>query len=184
MKTLRAAAALLALGGIAIAPPSLAQSSGSISGSRSGSFMAPAAPALSRGFERGDFPLPIVPGWSDGRGWRDSGRPDRPRRPGRPRRRDSFGFGGYGIGFGGYGIGFGGDLNRDRGYFATGGEAPAVANGRVHYDYDRGYPYDYYRSGPSGHGGYETASSEPYCETLWTRSRRSGQQVPVRVCRN
>ncbi len=180
MKTLRAAAALVALGGLAIAPPALAQSSGSIfSGGRSGSFMAPAAPAPthSRGFERGDFPLPVVPGFSDGREWRDDGRPGRPRKPDRPRRRDSFGY--YG-----YGIGFGGDLDPDRGYFATGGEPLAAANGRVDYDYDRGYPYDYYRGGRARHGGYETASREPNCETEWTRDRRSGQKVPVRVCRN
>ena len=176
MKTLRAAAALVALGGIAIAPPAHSQSSGSISGGQSGSVLAPAAPALSlsRGFERGDFPLPAVPGFSDGREWRDGDRPGRPHRPDRPGRRGPLG----------YGIGFGGDLDPDRGYFKTRGEAPAVANGRVDYDYDRGYPYDYYRGGSERNGGYETASREPYCETEWTRNRRSGQQVPVRVCRN
>ena len=181
MKTFRAAAAFLALGGTTIAPPALAQSSGSLSDGRSGFVLAPAAPApaLSRGFERGNFPLPIVPGFLDGREWRDDRRPDRPPRPhppDRPRRRDAFGFGGYGIGFGGY-------LDPDRGYFATGGEASTAANGRVDYDYDRGYPYDHYR-GPARHGAYETASREPYCETEWTRDRRSGQQVSVRVCRN
>lgn len=176
MKTLRAAAALVVLSGIAITPPAFAQFSGSVSG-RSGSFTAPAAPALSRSFEPGNFPLPIVPGFSDGREWRDDGRFVRPGRRDRPRRRDWFGFGGYGIGFGG-------DLNPDRGYFATGGEEPAVANGRVRYDYDRGYPYDYYSGERAGHGDYETASREPFCETEWTRDRRSGQQVPVRVCRN
>ena len=181
MKTLRAAA-LVALGAIAIAPSALAQSRGSVPGGQSASGIAPPgpAPAFSRGFERGNFPLPIVPGFLDGREWRDGSRPDRPRRPDRPdgpRRRDAFGFGGYGIGFGV-------ELDPDLGYFATGGEAPAVANGRVAYDYDRGYPYDYYRGGPAGHGGYETASREPYCETEWTKDRRSGQQVPVRVCRN
>ena len=179
MKTLRAAAALLALGAVAIAPPALAQFSGSVSGAKSGFVIAPAAPggSASRGFERGNFPLPIVPGFSDGREWRDGDRPDRPGGRNRPRRRDAFGFGGYGVGFGG-------DLDPDRGYFANGGEAPAVANGRVRYDYDRGYPYDYYRGERAGHGGYETASREPYCEMEWTRDRRSGQQVPVRVCRN
>lgn len=177
MKMFRAAAALAALGGIAIASPALAQFGGSVSGGRSGSFMAPATPGFSSGFERGHFRLPVVPGFSDGREWRDGGRPGRPHRPDRPRRRDWFGFGGYGIGFGG-------DLDPDRGYFATGGEEPAVANGRVRYDYDRGYPYDYYRDERAEHGGYETAWREPTCETEWTRDRRSGQQVPVRVCRN
>jgi hypothetical protein len=175
MKTFRAAAAFIALGGIAT--PALAQSSGSILGGQAASTIAPARPAPSRGFERGDFPLPIVPGFSDGREWRDDGRPGRPRRPGRQRRRDSFGFGGYGIGFGV-------DLDPDRGYFATGGEAPTVANGRVIYDYDRGYPYGYHRGRPAEHDGRETASREPGCETEWVPDRRSGQQVPVRVCRN
>lgn len=175
MKTLRAAAALVALCGIAIAPPALAQSGGSVSGP--GSFMAPAAPAPanSRGFERGNFPLPIVPGFEDGREWRDGSRPGLPDKPNTPWWRDPFGFG--------YGIGYGRDLDRDRGYFARGGEASA-ANGRVRYDYDRGYPYDHYREGPERNDGYESASREPFCEMEWTRDRRSGQQVPVRVCRN
>ena len=177
MKTFRAAALLLALAASATSLPASAQFSARVSGGQSAVTIAPAAPAASRGFERGDFPLPIVPGFSDGREWRDGGRPGRPSRPHRPRPR---GF----VGFGGYGIGYGGDLDRDRGYFATAGEAPAVANGRARYDYDRGYPYDYYRGGPERSGGDETALRDSYCETQWTRDRRSGEQVPVRVCRN
>jgi hypothetical protein len=176
MKTFRAAA-LLALVAIAAAPPAFAQFRGGVSGGQSASTITPAAPAPSRGFERGDFPLPIVPGFSDGREWRDGGRHGRPSRPDRPRRRDI-------AGFGGYGIGYGSDFNRDGGYFATQGETPAVANGRARYDYDRGYPYDYYRGGPERSGGDETALRDSYCETQWTRDRRSGEQVPVRVCRN
>ena len=177
MKTLRAATAVLALGGIAMAPPALAQSRVGNFGGQSASAIAPAAPAPSRGFERGDFPLPIVPGLSDGREWRNDGRPGRPHKPDRQRRRHWFGYGGYGIGFGG-------DFDPDRGYFASGAEAPAVANGHARYDYDRGYPYDHYRGSPERNGSYETGSRETICETEWTRDRRSGQQVPVRVCRN
>ena len=59
-----------------------------------------------------------------------------------------------------------------------------MVNGRARYDYDRGYPYDFYRERSEQNGGYEAASREPYCETERTRDRRSGQQVPVRVCRN
>ena len=177
MMTLRAAAALVALGAIATAHPALAQSGASISGGQSASTIGPARPAPSRGFERGDFPLPIVPGYSDGREWRNEGRLGRPPRRDRQRRRDFFDYGGYGTGF----IG---DLDPDRGYFATGGQAPEVANGRVRYDYDRDYPYDHYRKGTERNGSYDTASREPNCETEWTLDRRSRQQVPVRVCRN
>lgn len=182
MKTLRSTLTLVMLGGMAVAAPALAQSAGSSGGGQSASVLAPAAPrpAPSRGFEPGNFPLPIVPGFSDGREWRDGAGPTRPGRPGkpdRPRRRDFYGYG--------YGIGFGGTIDgADRGYFATGGEPPAVRNRHVDYDYDRGYPYDHYSGRPEREVAYGRASREAYCETEWTRDRRSGQQVPVRVCRN
>jgi hypothetical protein len=90
------------------------------------------------------------------------GRVGEPIRPGgvwlgRHRERGSrYGRGaGYGSGYGydyGYGAlgGWGGGLYedpeafRDAGFFAGSGDAHVVG-GRVHYDYDRGYPYDWYR---------------------------------------
>jgi hypothetical protein len=75
----------------------------------------------------------------------------------------------------------------DFGYFRQDGLEPAVRNGKVLYDYDRGYPYDHYSGGPRIHTSeapheYEARSRE--CVTEWTHDRRTRQQVPVRVCRN
>ena len=168
MIMLRAAASLLAL--TFAATPAFAESASSVR---------PAAPgrAIPRSFEPGNFPIPIVPGFSDGREWRGKDRHGRPGRPDRPRRRDRNEYHyGYGAESGNY-------LDPDRGYFAEGGEARATADG-VRYDYDRGYPYDHYRGSPGRQAGYEAASREPYCDMKWTRDRRSGQQVSVRVCRN
>jgi hypothetical protein len=125
-----------------------------------------------------------------GRPWKSD---DRPRHPcgkrGRCRDRN---FLGYGFGYG-YGYGYDEDFGyRDmmaearNGYFNHGGESRGVRNGRVRYDYDRGYPYEYYRDHRDG-GDYDRApeytARARYCETELTRDRR-GQQVSVRVCRN
>ena len=53
-----------------------------------------------------------------------------------------------------YGYGYAGDgdgyvdtipMSRDEGYFNTGGEVYAREGARPEYDYDRGYPYEWYR---------------------------------------
>jgi hypothetical protein len=108
-------------------------------------------------------------------GGRDFRAPGRPDRPDRPRRRDSYGYG-IGIGYGGY-------IDPDRGYFATGGEALPRGSSGVHYDYDRGYPYAYYRPRREESAAYEAAPRAAYCETKWTRGLGS-ERVPVRICRN
>jgi hypothetical protein len=174
MKTLRT----LSLFGMMIcAAPAFAQSSGSFarpSGGSAGAAMGTATVGSFRsgfGGERLDR--------SDGT-WRD-------RRPGRRGADDRQrwarrGWYGYGIG-----ISSGSTLDPQGGYFAEGAEAPAVVNGRPEYAYDRGYPYDHFGSarsttGARAYDGYGLA--ERSCETEWTRDRRTGRQVSVRVCRN
>ena len=60
------------------------------------------------------------------------------------------------------------------------------------FDYDRGYPYDYY---PADAGeeydepAYAAAEAEPVtrplrCETIIARDARGRKTVPVRICRN
>ena len=147
------------------------------------------------GFERGNFPVPGLPSWSDSFGHRNHfrfgfhrpGRIDRPDRPNRPHRRhrrhrDDVYDHGYGYAYG-YGIGIGGVIDPDRGYFATGGEAIQVGSGHVDYDYDRGYPYDHYRPGEQ-ETAYDMPGRPSYCETRWTRDGQSKDRVPVRICRN
>ena len=111
--------------------------------------------------------------------------PSRDHRRERPGRRDGRRRQGYGYP---YFVGYGGGINAlippDLGYFATGGEARRSSDGHVDYDYDRGYPYDYYSSPVEREMAYEAAPRERYCETIWARGGRSGERVPVTVCRN
>jgi hypothetical protein len=68
------------------------------------------------------------------------------------------------------------------GYFGQG----ARHDGRGGYDYDRGYPYDYY-SGDRRDEGYEDGGydepREVRCDTEWTRDHDRREEVPVTVCR-
>jgi hypothetical protein len=91
---------------------------------------------------------------------------------------------GYGRGLGLIGGGWGGGVYedpesfRDAGFFA--GSADAYSeSGRVHYDYDRGYPYDWYRE-PSAR------TAKPMAGASVGRERRvscSFEAAGVRVCR-
>jgi hypothetical protein len=67
------------------------------------------------------------------------------------------------------------------GYFGQG----AVHNGRGGYDYDRGYPYDYYRGSPVGQAEQSEAYQprEVECRTQWVPDEGTGEKVPVSVCR-
>jgi hypothetical protein len=177
MKTLRIVTAALFLGGPMCAAPSLAQSLGSFASAPGTTAGGPAASAalgpFSRVIGRGD--RIGGPGWSDGGSWRE-------RRPGRRghHRWPRHGWYGYGIG-----IGSNTATAGNGGYFAEGAEAPTVENGQARYAYDRGYPYDHFAARDervTDARGYGRGA--PSCETEWTRDRRTGQQVSVRVCRN
>jgi hypothetical protein len=174
MKLLGTVSAALFIGAMLAAAPALAQHSGGFGGS--------VAAAAAPGTVSGSFQVGAGRGGRGGRGWSDGEwrdpRPDRRDPRDRWARR----------GWYGYGIASGGAIDRDGGYFAEGAEAPAVSNGQVDYAYDRGYPYDHFGSKTGrmadaahsrGHG-----SGERFCETEWTRDRRTRQQVSVRVCRN
>jgi hypothetical protein len=67
-------------------------------------------------------------------------------------------------------------LSRQKGYFDHG-----ATDGR-RFDYDRGYPYDWFN-----YGAEAEAEPEPprrmRCETEWVRGRGEREDVPVQVCR-
>ena len=96
--------------------------------------------------------------------------------------------------FFGYGYGYGGGIGHDRmiaggefGYYAQDADRPEVANGQAHYDYDRGYPYEYYRETLRmnlSEARRDYTARSRHCQTERTRDRRSGREVEVRVCRN
>jgi hypothetical protein len=71
------------------------------------------------------------------------------------------------------------------GFFGNGGEVAQV-NGRAIYDYDRSYPYEYYR-GPrreqAAADGASAGRATAGCETQWVPDGRGGGDVPVRICR-
>ena len=72
------------------------------------------------------------------------------------------------------------------GFFGSGGEATLV-DGRAVYDYDRSYPYEYYR-GPrreqaAADGASAARAAASGCETKWVPDGRGGGDVPVRICR-
>lgn len=71
------------------------------------------------------------------------------------------------------------------GFFGNGGEATLV-NGRAVYDYDRSYPYQFYRAPRREQAAADrarAARSAPGCETEWVPDGQGGGDVPVRVCR-
>ena len=148
-------------------------------------FLAPATPVGGRlGPAFGPAGLPGLagrggntnPAWSMGDGVRlGSGhRPARGHGPGPSR-----GYGGYGF-YGGYGGGLIEDPEsyRDQGFFAGSADARAE-NGRAAYDYDRAYPYDWYREG-SARTSLVRAEPRPTAAPDYRcRIERAG----VRVCR-
>jgi len=193
MRTLGAAAALILLTAGFAASPAGAQSSGSVfSGhTRIGSSMVAmnqSAPKAGRN--------PRCPG----RGWGWNG--DRPHDGNRWRKRcmrrgwcrgerhdhDSgyaYGWGG-GYGYGYSGIGDDSLLANAYGYFAQDGTGAKVDGGEVHYDYDRGYPYDYYfaERRPFEMSSPPLEYRRRECTMQPARDRRTGGNVEVRICRN
>lgn len=94
--------------------------------------------------------------------------------------RDRFFFGG--LGYGG-GLVEDPETLRDQGFFAGPAEVQ-VANGGAYYDYDRAYPYDWYRDpeAAAGEGAPRLAGPPPMrCDVTWVSGR--GAAAPVRVCR-
>lgn len=94
---------------------------------------------------------------------------------------------GRGRGFGLFAYGYGGltedpESLRDQGFFADTGNSWRE-NGRAVYDYDRGYPYDWYRD-PGAAADAAPRSGPPMvrCEVSWVAGAR-GEPSPVRVCR-
>ena len=67
-------------------------------------------------------------------------------------------------------------LSRHNGYFDHG-----ATDGR-HFDYDRGYPYDWFNYGAEAEAEPE-APRTLRCETEWVRGRGEREDVPVQVCR-
>ncbi|MDB5699490.1 MAG: hypothetical protein JWN69_2294, partial [Alphaproteobacteria bacterium] len=128
---------------------------------------------------------------------RGHGDPDRPRRHGGGGHRGSWGnsgYGGYGavIGYGDF-TGYGDDFSSyattvpapdQFGFFGNGGEAMLV-NGNAVYEYDRSYPYEYYRAAEADQAAApEAARSTPSgCEVQWVPDGHGGDMVPVRICR-
>lgn len=97
----------------------------------------------------------------------------------------SFWPGDYGVGFG---IGYGGYVTggyRDSDYFIPySGPRAAARYGRVVYDYDRGYPYDYYSDDGPGGASVAAATRAPRCTVEWGWDARERRDVPIRVCRH
>lgn len=184
MTTLRAAAAAIFLVAGAAASPALAQTmtagNGSgTSGVRAGSSMA--APERPGTYSGPRDPSSIGgPYWSsDDSQWRGPGR-----NPcGKRRRCRDFYY--FGHGYGG--------ISHDRllaggehGYYSQVGRTPRSSGGQAHFDYDRGYPYEYYAAGPEVEmsEGRAYAPRVKHCTAEATHDRRTGRQVTVRICRN
>jgi hypothetical protein len=98
-----------------------------------------------------------------------------------------FGYGG-GVGYDGYDGSYASTppAPDQFGFFGNGGEATLV-NGQAVYDYDRSYPYEYYR-GPrreeaAADGANAGRAAHSGCETSWVPDGRGGGNVPVRICR-
>jgi hypothetical protein len=93
-------------------------------------------------------------------------------------------FGGNFFGWGGFG--YGGLVDdpealRDEGFFADGDAW--TEEGRAVYDYDRAYPYDWYRDpGTAPRPGLRPAGPAMRCDVSWV-SGRGGAATPVRICR-
>ena len=121
------------------------------------------------------------------RGWHRSNGFDRPggdkwRRPWGGSLWLGGGWGGY---WGGYGVPYAYTIPVADyfGYFGAGGEV-RVHRGMPVYDYDRGYPYDYY-NGDAPLADNSAAPGDPrafHCEIESVRDAR-GRPIEVRVCR-
>lgn len=70
---------------------------------------------------------------------------------------------------------------RESRYFEPSGGISWAAGNRVHYDYDRSYPYDFYKG--RGERRPDVAARKSSCDMEWTEDRQ-GREVAVRVCRN
>lgn len=69
----------------------------------------------------------------------------------------------------------------EEGFFGD-GEAVSLGN-RVHYDYDRGYPYRHFRDRRS-RLAVRSSETGPYrCEVDWVPAGRGRGETPVRICR-
>jgi hypothetical protein len=173
MKTLRAIAAALLIASATLAAPALAQSAGF-------------------DFVRSGPGTGASPGGTHGGGWNGERPRDRERWRKRCLRNGRCGdWGSYGFGYGyGGGIGHQDMMAGGRyGYFSQGGDARGLSNGRPTYDYDRGYPYEYYREGAradrsEGPGNRYARARARECSVDTTRDRRTGREVEIRVCRN
>ena len=96
---------------------------------------------------------------------------------------------GRGRGFGLFAYGFGGltddpESLRDQGFFADTGDSWRE-NGRAVYDYDRGYPYDWYRDPEAAAVEAAPRPGGPpavRCELNWVAGAK-GARSAVRVCR-
>jgi hypothetical protein len=172
MKTLGAIAAALLIASATLAAPALAQSAGF-------------------DFVRSEPGAGAPPGGPNGGQWNGERPRDRERWRERCRRNGRCGdWGSHGYG---YGYGYGGLGHQDMlaggryGYFSQSGDARRLSNGRPVYDYDRGYPYEYYREGARAHrgdGGGNRYARARECSFETTRDRRTGREVEIRVCRN
>ncbi|HJQ17276.1 MAG TPA: hypothetical protein VJ859_09770 [Allosphingosinicella sp.] len=98
---------------------------------------------------------------------------------------------GYWIGSWGYDADGDGYVNTipmldQNGYFATGGEVIRHGNAAPTYDYDRGYPYDWYNSATTvrihSAAAALTPSRRVSCDTSWV-TNGTGARVAVNVCR-
>ncbi len=180
MKMLGATAAALLFAATALAVPAGAQSLRAAPGA--GAFQSPGQAGATMRARPGSpgNRTPIF----DGRWERDEPRPPCFRKG----RCGYWGLYGYGYGYGYGGLGHQDMIAGGRyGYFSQGGHAPRTANGRATFDYDRGYPYEYYgesdRSDRSDGRGTRYARSRD-CSIESTRDRRTGRAVEIRVCRN
>jgi hypothetical protein len=151
-----------------------------------------AAPASARSGRHGPSLPPVGYGTPPSASQASSGRPDRFRHmpPGRMRfdgrrrfdrlAREGFFFGGLGYG----GLVEDPESLRDQGFFAGPAEVQ-VANGGAYYDYDRAYPYDWYRD-PEAAAAQAAprmaAAPVMRCDVAWV-SGRGAAASPVRVCR-
>lgn len=101
--------------------------------------------------------------------WRWRSRDDHARARGDRRRYGDFAESYF---FGGYDSTRAHDIS-DSGFFSD-GDAVRTADGRVRYDYDRAYPYDFYRAQPAGSGNARDFAPAPRCSI----------ERNVRVCRD
>lgn len=75
-------------------------------------------------------------------------------------------------------------FSRHDAYFSYRGGGVSLRNGRVRFDYDRSYPYDFAPLPPALEpDGYEAEPREAWCEAAPVLDGR-GRDTTVRICRN